>query len=297
MTQSRRTSGVSTRGWALALTVAFVLAGSVLGWLGAVWLAQEVDSIAPNGWWLVATIMLLILFAITSVRYVLLAGMSMLDQYLRAREGAPPEPEVWPMISIIVPVFNEGPMIRHSLDSLLAQDYPSFEIVVVDDGSHDETYLNAFLIRQREGGARVRLLTKPNSGKADALNFGIAHAAGELVVCVDGDSLLEADALRQLAVHFSEPRMGAVAGCVRVINRDTLWTKLQALEYVVGLALMKRAQNAGRAVSGAIHQRPLPETLQLLRASLLIENPRCTDTKTSCRSPYQPRCTPRLTTE
>jgi len=72
--------------------------------------------------------------------------------------------------------------------------------------------------------------------KADALTFGIAHAAGELVVCVDGDSMLEPDALRRLAVHFSEPRMGAVAGCVRVINRDTLWTKLQALEYVVGLA-------------------------------------------------------------
>ena len=106
MTQTRKTSGTSTRGWALALTVVFVLAGSVLGWLGAIWLAQEVESIAPNGWWLVATIVLLVLFAITSVRYVLLAGMSMLDQFLRARDGVPAEPQVWPTISIIVPVFN-----------------------------------------------------------------------------------------------------------------------------------------------------------------------------------------------
>ena len=264
MTQTRKKSGTSTRGWALALTVVFVLAGSVLGWLGAIWLAQEVESIAPNGWWLVATIVLLVLFAITSVRYVLLAGMSMLDQFLRARDGVPDEPQVWPTISIIVPVFNEGPMIRHSLESLLAQDYPSFEVVVIDDGSHDETYLNAFKIQRGNGGAAVRLLTKPNSGKADALNFGIAHAAGELVVCVDGDSMLEPDALRRLAVHFSEPRMGAVAGCVRVINRDTLWTKLQALEYVVGLALMKRAQNAGRAVS------IVPGPLGMFRKSALL---------------------------
>ncbi|HMS07423.1 MAG TPA: glycosyltransferase, partial [Burkholderiaceae bacterium] len=56
----------------------------------------------------------------------------------------------------------------------LAQDYPSFEVVVIDDGSHDETYLNAFKIQRGTGGASVRLLTKPNSGKADALNFGIA---------------------------------------------------------------------------------------------------------------------------
>ncbi len=253
-----------SRGAALALSVLFVFIGSAFGWYGAIWLAEEVESIAPNGWWLVATIVLLVLFAITSVRYVLLAGMSMLDQWLHARDGDPEEPAHWPTVSIIVPVFNEGPLIVHSLNSLLAQNYPDFEVIVVDDGSHDETYLNAFRMRRLREGTRLRLLTKPNSGKADALNFGIAHAAGELVVCVDGDSKLEPDAIRRLAIHFSEPRMGAVAGCVRVVNRDSLWTRLQSLEYVVGLALMKRAQNAGRAVS------IVPGPLGMFRKSALL---------------------------
>jgi len=95
----------------------------------------------------------------------------------------------------------------------------------------------------------MRVLVKANGGKFDALNHGIAHARGEIVVCIDGDSIIERDALRYLVAHFDDPSVGAVAGNVRVANRATIWSGLQALEYVVGLGLAKRAQSAGGAVT------------------------------------------------
>jgi poly-beta-1,6 N-acetyl-D-glucosamine synthase len=154
-----------------------------------------------------------------------------------------------PFVSIIVPAFNEAPMIREVLESLLAVEYSRFEVIVVDDGSSDQTFLRALPFQRRRPDVEYRVLAKSNGGKFDALNHGIAHARGEIVVCIDGDSILQPDALRHLVGHFEDPAIGAVAGNVRVANRGTLWSGLQALEYVVGLGLVKRAQSAARVVT------------------------------------------------
>jgi biofilm PGA synthesis N-glycosyltransferase PgaC len=163
--------------------------------------------------------------------------------YLHQRELAHQDmAEVYPFVSIIVPAFNEGEVITSSMSSLLELRYPYYEIIAVDDGSTDDTYEK---MREFEGnhyGVRVQVFRKENSGKADTLNYGIRRSKAPIVICMDSDSRLTAEALRYAVRHFQDPNVGAVAGNVKVINRHNIWTKLQALEYVEGLNIVRKAQ-------------------------------------------------------
>ena len=204
--------------------------------------AQSFEALGPASK-AIAVVLLGVLFLL-GCRHLMILGLAAWDHCA----GAPPSPIARaPFVSIIVPAFNEGAMIAQVLESLLLVDYPHFEVIVVDDGSSDQTFLRA-LAFQRRRGVEYRVFTKSNGGKFDALNHGIARARGEIVVCIDGDSLLEPLAVRRCVAHFEDPRVGAVAGNVRVANRGTMWSALQALEYVVGYGLAKRAQSAARAV-------------------------------------------------
>ncbi len=153
----------------------------------------------------------------------------------------------WPLVTIVVPAFNEGPVIQQSIRSLLSLDYPCFEVLVVDDGSSDDTCQRA--LQASRGFGRVRVIRKPNGGKASALNVGLAHARGSLILNMDADSKLSSNALRACVGHFLDPSVGAVAGNIKVANRENLVTRLQSLEYIHGLALERRAQDAIKAVS------------------------------------------------
>ncbi len=195
------------------------------------------------------TIVLVLLgvLLILGCRHLLLLGLAMYEHCTRTVAREAPDARL-PFISIIVPAYNEGPMIAQVLESLNRVRYTRFVVVVVDDGSSDQTFLRALPFR-RQRGVEYRVFTKSNGGKFDALNHGIARARGEIVVCIDGDSLLHPDVLLHCAGHFDDPRVGAVAGKVRVANRGTLWSMLQALEYLVGYGLAKRAQSLARAVT------------------------------------------------
>jgi cellulose synthase/poly-beta-1,6-N-acetylglucosamine synthase-like glycosyltransferase len=101
----------------------------------------------------------------------------------------------------------------------------------------------------------VRLERQANAGKAAALNHAIALARGEVLVCLDADTLFTPRTLPRLARHFADPRVGAVAGNVKVGNRVNLWTRWQAIEYVVSQSLDRRANallNAVTVVPGAV---------------------------------------------
>ena len=152
-------------------------------------------------------------------------------------------------VTILVPAYNEGPVIEGAVRSLLDLDYPSYEILVVDDGSTDDTYARASAMEGRYGRVTVRVVSKANAGKASALNTGIALARHAFVLCMDGDSRLDRDTLRAAMRHFADERVGAVAGNVKVVNRDGLWTRLQALEYIEGLNMARRAQGFLRSVN------------------------------------------------
>jgi peptidoglycan-N-acetylglucosamine deacetylase len=125
------------------------------------------------------------------------------------------------------------------LNSLVAQDCANLEIIVVDDGSTDDTADVA--ARFAAMHPQITVMTKPNGGKASALNHGIANSTGEIIVAVDADSVLNPDAVRQLVLPLHERDVVAVAGHVRVANLDETVTRQQAGEYLTGQALMRSA--------------------------------------------------------
>lgn len=180
------------------------------------------------------------------LRHFLLIWFSFLHQRELSKDDVT---DVYPFLSIIVPAYNEAEVIQASLSSLLELRYPYYEIIAVDDGSSDETYEK---MREFEGnhfGVNVQVFRKENSGKADTLNYGIRRSRAPIVICMDSDSRLAPESLRYAITHFKDPNVGAVAGNVKVINRHNLWTKLQALEYIEGLNIVRKAQAFFRSVN------------------------------------------------
>jgi len=158
-----------------------------------------------------------------------------------------------PFISIIIPVFNESKVIEKSVKSLLNLSYENYEIIIVNDGSTDDTAEVAQSLvgykQTRYGNIKVSLINKPNGGKASALNVGLNVSEAEFVLCMDGDSILSPSSLKLAVRHFQNPEIGAVAGNVKVLNRGKLFTDLQALEYLEGLNMARSAQSAIRLVN------------------------------------------------
>jgi cellulose synthase/poly-beta-1,6-N-acetylglucosamine synthase-like glycosyltransferase len=141
-----------------------------------------------------------------------------------------------PPLSVIVPAYNEAAGIEACVRSIVASDYPQFEVVVVDDGSTDDTA--ARVERLRLPG--VRVLRQPNGGKPAALNTGIVAARYDVIVMVDGDTVFEPGSLRAIAAPFVDAGVGAVSGNAKVGNRRGLIGKWQHIEYVVGFNLDRR---------------------------------------------------------
>ncbi|UCH32608.1 MAG: glycosyltransferase family 2 protein [Candidatus Bathyarchaeota archaeon] len=144
-----------------------------------------------------------------------------------------------PLVSVIVPAYNEEKAIGKTVESLLGLAYSNKEIIIVDDGSTDGT-LN--IAKRFARNSFTKVIVKANGGKWDALNTGIKVAKGEFIVCIDADTLLDPNAIQHLIKHFRDPHIAAVAGNVKVGNRHGLLTKLQALEYVVGINLHRRSE-------------------------------------------------------
>src|SRR4051812_15355929 len=180
------------------------------------------------------------------LRHFILIWFSFLHQRELAYDDSP---DIYPFISIIVPAYNEAEVISASLSSLLELRYPYYEIIAVDDGSDDGTYEKMKEFEGNHYGVRVQVFRKENSGKADTLNYGIRRSKAPIVVCMDSDSRLTPEALRYAIKHFHDPNVGAVAGNVKVINRHNIWTKLQALEYIEGLNIVRNAQAFFRSVN------------------------------------------------
>ncbi len=184
-----------------------------------------------------------------TIRYLGMLTLAMFDWWIHQLRPPQVSEENLPFVSIIMPVYNEAAMIKPALLSLMQLNYPAFEILVVDDGSKDASYSRALVTALGQTKVPVKVLTKINGGKSDALNHGLAHAYGDIVLCVDGDSAMDPMALRYLVRHFEEPSVAAVAGCVKVVNDKAFWSAMQSLEYISGYGLLKRAQNAGHLVT------------------------------------------------
>jgi cellulose synthase/poly-beta-1,6-N-acetylglucosamine synthase-like glycosyltransferase/peptidoglycan/xylan/chitin deacetylase (PgdA/CDA1 family) len=152
--------------------------------------------------------------------------------------------------SIIVPAYNESAGIQAAVRSLVASDHP-VEVIVVDDGSTDGT---ADLV-EALGLPRVRVIRQRNAGKPAALNTGIAAASFDLLVMVDGDTVFEPGTVRTLVQPFADPRVGAVSGNAKVLNRRGLLGRWQHIEYVIGFNLDRRLYDLAQCmptVPGAV---------------------------------------------
>lgn len=150
----------------------------------------------------------------------------------------------YPYISIIIPAHNEEKTVLRTVRSLIRNTYPRYkrQLVVVDDGSTDRTYE---IIKKYRDRYRVRNLTivrQKNGGKAAALNNGIKkYATGEFVMCLDSDSYLDRNGLRNVASYFLDPKVVAVSANVKIIPSGTFLNLVQQMEYLICYQ-MKRAQ-------------------------------------------------------
>ena len=152
-----------------------------------------------------------------------------------------------PSVSVVIAAFNEEKVISRTIRAVLANRYESLDIVVVDDGSKDDTA--GEVIRDFGSNPKVRLLRQDNGGKASALNRGIAEATGDVIIALDADTIFGRRTIANLVRHFANPEVGAVAGNVKVGNRINPLTYWQSIEYVTSQNLDRSAFTVINAVS------------------------------------------------
>jgi peptidoglycan-N-acetylglucosamine deacetylase len=180
---------------------------------------------------------LAICLGVARVLFLTAAGLG--NRRAEQRRVPPLLPEPPPLQTVLIPAYNEGKVIAGAVRHILASDYPNLEVIVIDDGSTDDT--SEQVRTHFAGDARVRLFRVPNGGKAAALNIGLKEARGHVVVALDADTHFEKDAISKLVRWFQDPAVGAVAGNAKVGNRVNMITRWQALEYVTSQNLERRA--------------------------------------------------------
>ena len=201
-----------------------------------------------------------VVFIILSISRILFMGWLAFKESRRRSALLPASITEFPLVSIIVPAYNEEVNAVASLKNLLRTDYPNYDVIFVDDGSKDSTHekvKNAF-----KNNDKVKVFAKPNGGKASALNYGIAQSSAAFVVCIDADTKLKPDAVSHLMKNFlvsnenaDKEMIGAVAGNVKVGNEVNMLTRWQAIEYITSQNFDRMAfsyLNAITVVPGAI---------------------------------------------
>lgn len=158
------------------------------------------------------------------------------------KKDLPPELIGNPLISILIPCYNEGPNVRETIEAALYQRYQHIEVIAINDGSKDDT--GAMLQQLSDDYSKLRVIQlAENQGKAVALRTGAAAARSDFLVCIDGDAVLDKDAAAYLvAPLLNLPRVGAVTGNPRIRTRSTLIGRLQVGEFSSIIGLIKRAQ-------------------------------------------------------
>jgi len=245
--------------WAKA---AIILAAGLL-LLGAVWtgVIQKIFRIVPNvplgslWFWSMA------LYG--GMHYAVMVWRICL--WLSYRPMPPIDEAELPTISVIIPAYNEGALVRKSIDSVTHSDYPrhKLQVIAVDDGSSDDTW-DYICAAASDAPLKVITLRQPvNNGKRHALYAGFQKATGEVWVTVDSDSILEPDALRNgVGPLVRDKRIGLVAGNVKVLNRnDSLITRFLKVSFILSFAFSRAYQTQIRGLLTT------PGALSIYRAS------------------------------
>jgi hyaluronan synthase len=188
-----------------------------------------------------------IVVAIQSLYTALLSTL-----WIRYRPFKAPPDAAWPRVSVVIPAFNEGGMVEQSIRSVARCDYPPdrLEIIVVDDGSRDDTFFHIQRLR-REHPQLVKLVRfKGNEGKRAALCAGFRAATGHILVTIDSDSEIESRTIHEMVAPFlADTEVGAVAGRVAVLNRDTTISRMLEVQYALAFDFGRAAQSTYRCVT------------------------------------------------
>lgn len=186
--------------------------------------------------------------------------------WVRYREKAPATHQDAPFLTVVIPAYNEGAMVARTIDSCAAADYPRdrFEVIVIDDGSRDDTWQHIELAASRHPDLVTAIRFPENRGKRAALAAGFERGRGEVYVTIDSDSLIEPQTLLAMAGPFRDPRIGAVAGKVVVLNRDRGWIpKMLQVRFTLSFDFLRSAQSTYGSVYCC------PGALAAYRASLV----------------------------
>jgi len=182
---------------------------------------------------------LLYLVIIFLALYSTIFQLLLFFKYKEKTKEKPKKPKKLPKVSLIIPAYNEQATIVRTIKNVLSLNYPKnkLEIIVVDDGSVDNTYKKAKMF-EKYG---VKVYKKPNTGKADTLNFGIRKAKGEIVGVVDCDTTLDKDALINSVKYFTEG-VGAVTSRILQRNKKHMMQKFLDIELKIIAYLRKLSE-------------------------------------------------------
>jgi cellulose synthase/poly-beta-1,6-N-acetylglucosamine synthase-like glycosyltransferase/peptidoglycan/xylan/chitin deacetylase (PgdA/CDA1 family)/spore germination protein YaaH len=206
------------------------------------WQAR-IDSVAFAVWAFFNHFVIAVFFVgdiLMSARLIIIGVFAIIDRLRKRKNYA--GPDYAPRVAVLIPAYNEEKVIVRTIRSVMMSNYKNIRIIVIDDGSSDNTYRAAMDAYPAEIAAgRLTVLTKPNGGKADALNFALSKMREEIYIGIDADGVIAHDAITNLVCHFADPKIGAVAGNAKVGNRVNLWTRWQALEYITSQNFERRA--------------------------------------------------------
>ena len=201
------------------------------------------DSIAFSVVDIIGNFIVMVFFVgdiLMSARLIFVGLLAVIDRLRKPYHKV--SPGYNPRVAVLVPAYNEETVIVRTIRSVLNSDYKNLHVIVIDDGSTDRTAEVACAAYAAEIKAgRVQVLTKPNGGKAAALNYALDRLTEEIYVGIDADTVIAADAISKLIPHFEDPMIGAMAGNAKVGNRVNLWTRWQALEYITSQNFERRA--------------------------------------------------------
>ncbi len=201
------------------------------------------DSIAFSAVDIVGNFIVMVFFLgdiLMSARLLIVGLFAVIDRLRKPQH--PASPGFNPRVAVLIPAYNEETVIVRTIRSVLNSDYKNLHVIVIDDGSSDRTAEVAREAYAAEIAAgRVQVFSKPNAGKAAALNFALERLNEEIYVGIDADTVIAADAISKLIPHFEDEKIGAMAGNAKVGNRVNLWTRWQALEYITSQNFERRA--------------------------------------------------------
>ena len=189
---------------------------------------------------------------------------------------------VLPRLSIIIACYNEEKVIGRTIEALQANSYKKFRIILVNDGSKDQT---AKIIQSyANNDKRITLINVPNGGKAKALEIGMSKTKSRWLVFCDADTIFAPDSLRQFALTAAlDYRLGAIAAKIVVGNDNNLLTRAQLIEYDIAYKFVKASQDVTNMITVVPGAAGLWESSALIKAGGFLPDTLAEDTDTTMR--------------